>query len=167
MEDKIGVIKKVMKNLCIIILLLLGLAGVYAQKTVTVTIYRVMQVDNLDVPDIDPDRADFYAQIWIAGKMYQTRVFSTDDGRPYWRFSMPVTSRVVRIRIKLLDDDGSLERKDDYVDINPRDNKKDLNFTFDTQTGRIRGDVTGRRGRMIFSEGKHDSDKGRIWFKVE
>lgn len=147
--------------------MLLGSAGVYAQKTVTVTIHRVMQEDNLDVPDVDPDRADFYAQIWIAGKMYQTKVFSADDGRPYWRFSIPVRSRLVRIRIKLLDDDGALERKDDYVDINRRYNKKDLNFTYDTRRGRIRGDVSGRRGRMIYSEGKGDSDKGKIWFTVE
>lgn len=132
---------------------------------VTVTVHRVAQIDNLDKFDVDPDRADFYAQIWIAGEEHKTKNFSFDDGRPYWTFTAEASGKVA-IRIKLLDDDGGMEEKDDFVDINRRKGKKDLNFTFNSKTGRITGDVTGRAGRMIHSWGGGDSDKGSIWFTV-
>ena len=76
-------------------------------------------------------------------------------------------SRYVPIRIKIDDDDGGMERKDDYVDVNPRKGKKDLNMILDTVTGRITGDVTGRRGQTLYSQGgRGDSDRGKVWFKI-
>jgi hypothetical protein len=144
----------------------LGLASAASAKQVTVRINRVAQIDNLDKFDLDPDRADFYAQVWINGQLHRTKNFSFDDGRPYWTFSKNVKTRYVNIRIKLLDDDGGLEEADDFVDINPRKGKKDLHFTLDTKTGRIVGDVHGRRNQNIFSYGEGDTDQGKIWFTV-
>lgn len=155
------------------IMTILGLAiagiGIAAQadaRLITVQINRVAQIDNLDKFDVDPDRADFYAQIWIDGKLHRTKNFSFDDGKPYWSFEHDSSKRYVPIRIKLLDDDGGLEEADDFVDINRRKGKKDLNFILDTRTGRISGDVRGRRGQNIYSYGGGDSDKGKIWFTV-
>jgi len=136
--------------------------------TVTVTIHRVRQLDDLDksTPMITKDRADFYCQIWVNGRQWTSQNFSADDGRPYWTFSVPVSSRYADIRIKLLDDDGNLERKDDYVDINRKRSRKDLLMRYDRQRGRISGDVTGRKGAMLTSTGMHDSSQGQIWFTV-
>ncbi|HMS56811.1 MAG TPA: hypothetical protein PKA27_15570 [Fimbriimonadaceae bacterium] len=133
---------------------------------VTVTVHRVAQIDNLDKMDVDPDRADFYAQIWIDGQPYESKNFSFDDGRPYWTFTAEASSNSVPIRIKLLDDDGGLEEQDDFVDINRRKGKKDLDFHFNRKSGRITGDVRGRENRMVHSWGDGDNDKGQIWFTV-
>lgn len=138
-----------------------------AQKTVTVNINRIAQIDNLDKFDVDPDRADFYALVWIDGHAFpKTKNFSFDDGKPNWSFKMWTKKRFVPIRIKLNDDDGGLEEADDFVDINMRKGKKDLNFVLDTRTGRVTGDVRGSRGRQIYSYGGGDNDKGKIWFTV-
>lgn len=146
----------------------LVVAGGPTAKNVTVTIDRVKQLDDLDksTPMISKDRADFYVQIWINGRLWTSQNLSTDDGRPDWSFTVPVTTRTANIRIKLLDDDGGLEKRDDYVDVNPKANKKDLNLKFDTQTGKITGDVSGRKGQTLQSKGKYDSSQGQIWFTV-
>ena len=145
----------------------LGVEATRAQRAVTVTVHRVAQIDNLDkdLPFLE-DRADFYAEIWIDGRYHRTPNMSKNDGRPYWRFTSSTYDRNVLIRMKLIDDDGGLERKDDYVDINRRSLDKDLVFTFDTWKGRITGDVSGSAGSMIHSFGAGDSTKGEIWFTV-
>lgn len=139
-------------------------------RMVTVTISRVHAIDNLD-KDMDikgPDRADFYAKIWINGQVMKTKVVNGDDIRPMWSYSQPVTGNIVRIRIKVNDEDGNIEGRDDWVDVNPRTNVKDLNFMYNVRTGRISGDVRGRRGQTIHSSGMMgDSSRGEIWFTVK
>lgn len=144
------------------------LAG-QAQRAVTITVHKLHAIDNLD-KNLDvrgPDRADFYAKVWIDGVESKTKVFSTDEGRPYWNIVGAAKSNRVKVRIKLLDDDGGLENADDWVDINPRKGVKDLNFTYDLRSGRVYGDVQGRKGRMIQSVGRGDSDQGKIWFTIQ
>jgi hypothetical protein len=139
-----------------------------SRKPVTVSILRVAQITNLDKGDwMKTDRADFYSLVKIGnGKLEKSVNHSDDDGHPGWVFYGHTTQRYVNIRIKLDDDDGGMEKKDDYVDINPRAGKKDLNLVLDTKTGRITGDVTGKRGQTLYSQGGGDSDKGKIWFKI-
>lgn len=138
-------------------------------RRVWVTIYRVAQLDDLDKPTpiITKDRADFYAQIWINGDSYTSEVMSTDDGKPGWSHSVYVTGQTAKIRIKLCDDDGGLENEDDYVDINPKEGKKDLEFNYNTRTRRMSGEVSGRRGQTIIKSGGGDSSQGKIWFTVK
>lgn len=149
--------------------LLTASAALAMAQSVSVNIHRVRQVDDLDKSTwlITKDRADFYAQIWINGRMWQSKNFSHDDGRPNWSFTVPADSRYVDIRIKLVDDDGGLEEKDDYVDINPLNDKKDLELRLDRQTGLLSGDIVGRRGQIIRSKGMYDSSQGEIWFSIE
>ncbi len=149
-------------------LLTVPYAGGQTGRTVTVTIVRVAQKDNLDKMDqLGSDKADFYSLVQIGqGPLIKSKNMSDDDGRPNWKFTGSSNGRYVGIRIKLNDDDGGVEEQDDFVDINPKNGKKDLNFTLDTRTGRISGDVQGRRGQVIRSDGQHDSDRGRIWFVV-
>lgn len=91
---------------------------------------------------------------------------SKDDGRPNWRFTAPSGTNVANVRIKLVEDDGGLEKKDDFVDINPKANKKDLYLKFNQRTGRVSGDASGRRGQTIRSRGKYDSGQSEIWFTI-
>ena len=136
-------------------------------RTVTITIVRVKEINNLDKDIPRKDQADFFARIWIAGKALRTPTMSKDDGWPNWRVSAPVGSNLVRIKISVHDDDGGLEEKDDKVDVNPVIGKKDLDLVYNVKTGRITGDATGRRGRNIWTRGGgSDSDKAQLWFRV-
>lgn len=144
------------------------MAGGPRGKQVTVKIYRLAQIDNLDEMDaLGSDKADFYALVKVGNAdLQRSGNMSSDDGKPGWKFYGEATSRYVPIRIKINDDDGGIEEKDDYVDINPKDGKKDLNMILDTKTGRITGDVKGWRGKTIMVQGGKDGDKGKIWFAI-
>lgn len=147
------------------LVLLAGIAEPQSRR-VSVTVTRLMQIDNLDKDFIKADRADFYGRIWIGGKVKQTKTFISDDGNPRWTVSQRVTGSRVAIRIKIADDDGGLEDRDDQVDICPKDGKKELDLVLDTRTGRISGDVTGRRGQTLHVKGGNDGDKAEIWFVI-
>jgi hypothetical protein len=144
-----------------------AIAGAPQTKTVTVTISRVKEINNFDKDIPRKDQADFYARVWIGSTGKRTEVLSKDDGRPNWVVSAPVKGNTVKIRIRLMDDDGGLEEKDDHADICPKIGKKDLDLVYNLRTGRISGDVTGRRGAVIHTRGGgSDSDKAEIWFSV-
>jgi hypothetical protein len=137
-------------------------------RTVTVTIHRVKEINNLDKDIPRKDQADFFARVWIGGVATRTETLSKDDGYPNWTISAPVTTTKVRIKIAIHDDDGGLEEKDDKADICPAIGKKDLDLVYDTKSGRITGDVSGRRGRKIHARGGGtDSDKAQVWFTVK
>ncbi len=138
-------------------------------KTFSIVVHRVAQIDNLDKLDqLGSDKADFFMMLWVNGKdMGRTENVSTDDGPTTWRRNLSSSARYVKIRMRLMDDDGGLEKGDDHVDINPRSGKKDIDFTYDTRTGRITGDVTGRRGTTIHAKGSNDTDHGQMWFSIQ
>jgi hypothetical protein len=130
---------------------------------------RVAQTNNLDKIDVfGSDKADFYTRMWIDGKeVGKTKVVSTDDGPVNWAWHLSTVNRYVSIKIRLMDDDGGLENQDDQVDINPMPNKKDLELTLDTETGRITGDMTGNRGMLMHAAGEGDDMRGQLWFTIE
>ncbi|MBS1715744.1 MAG: hypothetical protein JST30_15565 [Armatimonadetes bacterium] len=131
------------------------------------SIQRVEQIDNLDKGDaLGKNRADFYAIVTVNGVRTQTQVLATDDGRPDWNIPLDYSKRVSRITVRLMDDDGGLEAKDDHADICPKAHRKDLTFTYDRGTGRLSGDVRGRLNRSVVSEGLGDDDRARITFVV-
>lgn len=124
-------------------------------------------IDNLDKGDaLGADRADFFALVTVNGKMYKTQIMSKDDGSPNWMIPIDTSNRYSNIHIALMDEDGGLEARDDHVDINPRKFQKDLIFSYDRATGRIRGAVTGRLNETIHSTGRGDDDKGEIDFVI-
>jgi hypothetical protein len=136
-------------------------------KWVTLHINRVAQIDNLDQGEaLGKNRADFFAMVWVDGQVYKSRNFSKDDGNPNWILRAPVSGDTTTIRIKLMDDDGGLEQRDDHVDINPAGGAKDLILKFDATTGKITGDATGTAGSRITSIGYGDDDRGRIDFSI-
>lgn len=155
--------------------LLLGIPSTFAKprsseplgRWVTVTIHRLKEISNLDKDFPRKDQADFFAQIWIAGKATNTRVMSKDDGWPNWRVRGWVPGNTTKIKIRIMDDDGGMEEDDDHVDVAPRIGDKDLDLTFNAKTGRVTGDVRGRRNQRIHARGGgEDSDKAEIWFSI-
>jgi hypothetical protein len=144
-------------------------AAIAGPTTFSLSMYKVAQTDNLDKGDaLGSDKADFYVQVWINGKdLGRSKNVSSDVGETGWVRNLSSGDRYVKFRIRLMEDDGGLEGKDDHVDINSRPGKKDLDFTYDTRTGRIYGDVNGRRGVNIHAAGEGDSDRGQLWFKIE
>jgi hypothetical protein len=134
-----------------------------------VRIHKVAQTDNLDGFDaLGSDRADFYTVIWVNGKeMGKTDNLSRDEAPTNWRWNLVSADRYVHLKIRLMDDDGGLENKDDHVDINPMRGKKDLDLVYDTWTGTYTGDISGRRGMQYHSVGEGDSMRGQIWFSID
>lgn len=163
--------KKAILSLCLGACLLAtpALAGPpQAWKTVKVTILRLAQIDNLDKGDqLTRDDADFYAVVTINGQSSKSLNMSRDDGKPGWVFTESTRNKSVKITIRVMDDDGGLEDKDDHVDINTKSGKKDLSLTYNLATGRVTGDARGRRNQKLHSGGIGDGDKAQIWFKVQ
>ena len=153
-------LKRITKLSAMCGLLCLSAFGVEAsktQRTVTVTVHRVAQID----------QPDFYAEIWIDGNYHRTQNFSHSDGKPFWTFSAPATGAVADIKIKLWDDDGGLEGKDDHVDINPMNGEKDLNLRFNTASGNLLSNTYAVVGsEYLYSQGGGEKGRAQIWFTV-
>lgn len=124
-------------------------------------------IDNLDAGDaLGANRADFFALVTVNGKMYKTEIMAKDDGSPNWMIPLDRSTKINNIHIALMDEDGGLESKDDHVDINPRTNHKDLIFTYNRSTGRMRGDVNNKLYETVTSQGGGDDDKGIMTFVI-
>ena len=152
----------------------LALAAVFAAPAPATTgntpmlyIERIQAMDNVDQGDVlGTNRADFYAMVWINGKEHTTHEFSADDARPEWKFPLDLTKRINTIKIRVMDEDGGLERSDDHIDISPKKGVKDVTFKYDRYTGKLTGDVRSFFGRTVKSEGKHDDDRATIYFSI-
>jgi len=146
---------------------------------VVVTIDRCKAVDHwIPTRDLDnPDDADFYAHVWIAGRQYETGVVDgTDDMSPNtlvpyaWVFPKWISSppSKVQVKIALWDDDGLTG--DDKAYICPKKNQKELWVDYELSTGKVTGDTTaGRSGTKtsVHTKGNHDGDDAEIWFNIE
>ena len=130
-------------------------------------IRTVEQIDNLDKGDVlGKNNADFYAIVTVNGVKTKTKVDAKDFARPYWQIPMDMTTRYSDVTIRIMEDDGGLEGKDDHADINPFPNRKDIRFWYDRTTGRVMGDVRGELNETFIFEGAGDTDRARITFMV-
>lgn len=138
------------------------------QNTVTVVIHRIRAVSNFDGDFLKKDRADFYARVSVGGRSVKSPVwYGQDDARPNWAAMETGTGNLVPITIRVMDEDGGFERKDDHADINEVEGFKDLTLWYNVRTGRISGDVTGWKGDELYARGAgSDSDKAEIWFSI-
>jgi hypothetical protein len=143
-----------------------------APKSITagkpyIWVKHLKAIDNVDAGDaLGANRADFFALVKVNGVTYKTEIMSKDDGEPNWMIPIDMNRRYSKIHLSLMDEDGGLEGKDDHIDINPRKNRKDLEFTYDRYSGRIYGAVNGRFNETIESKGGGDDDKGMISFVI-
>ncbi len=130
-------------------------------------ITRVEQVDNLDKEFLGRDRADFYAVVTVDGVEFKTKVMAKDAGRPEWIIPLMPYKRFQNVCVRIMEDDGGLERRDDHVDINPMPGKKDLDLRVDTYYGKVLGDLKAEARKPLMVAGEGDSDRAKLTFWVE
>jgi uncharacterized repeat protein (TIGR01451 family) len=167
--------------------LLLGSATphVRAQATtvpVTVSIYKLIEIDNPDSGKPFSVAGDFYAKVSINGSPYiKSSVASIDPGflegviyslpvtfKLFWTFTVDVDSSLasVPIDIQIWDEDNPgfpLFDDDDQVDVNPAGGKRNINLDFSPQSNTWSGDLPANQ---TFAEGGGDSDRAKIFFDI-
>jgi hypothetical protein len=143
----------------------LATAAPAVAQDLIITIERVRALDKID----PVGQADFYAQVTIDGKPTKTqRIRKADDIRPNWVIRAPITKPVTDVKVEILDKD--IFTKDDLIDINRLDGKRDLDFSVRTGPCRVIGfaqtyDCSGR-GVTIVRSGA-EKKAAEITFKVD
>ena len=103
-----------------------------ANRELTVTIISAKALDKAD----EFSNGDLYAKITIDGEAQKTPVIKGDNEiKPNWKITKKVGSGSHKVKVELYDKDVT---KDDPVDINRVDKKRDLDFTV-TSGCRIEG----------------------------
>ena len=131
--------------------------------TVTVTIVRVRQIDNVD----DTRPGEFYARIRIGERASSNTPHREDAGdvTPNWAFtSSSPEETTVPIRIAIFDHDWP--DSDDHCDVSPVNGRKTLDINYTPRLRQVTGDVDGWEGELIHAVGAGDSDRVEIWFRV-
>lgn len=139
-----------------------GAAPAAAEDTVTVVITRVKGLDRFDVGGGKPD---FFARVTIAGETFKTDpVKQQMDIKPDWKISKKVKSGKHDVKIEIFDKDvGS---PSDKVDINRVDNKRDLDFTVDTNSCNISGFSGGYSCGDTITRAGREKKNAEIQFRV-
>jgi uncharacterized repeat protein (TIGR01451 family) len=177
-------------SLFLLIILLTGLlvfsrspvANAQTTTPVTVTIWKLVQIDDPDSGKPLSVAGDFYAKVKINGFDYQTSsTVSIDPGfgegviytlpvtfYPFWTFTRNVdlSSGTTSIEIQIWDEDNPgfpLFDDDDQVDINPAAGARTLTLTLDLATGNWTGDIPANQ---TFARGEGDSDRSEIFFTI-
>jgi hypothetical protein len=95
----------------------------------------IVTVESLQALDrIDPGggQADFFAQVTIDGQTFRSpRIRRADVVRPNWTFSKHVRPGTYHVKLEIYDKD--VFSKDDLIDINRLDGKRDLDFRVRTR----------------------------------
>lgn len=131
--------------------------------TVTVTIVRVRQIDNVD----DTRPGEFYARVRIGERSFPNTSHREDDGdvTPNWAFSYPSREEAtVPIWINILDHDSP--DSDDHCDASPVNGRKTLVLHYNPRLRQVTGDRDGGEGELIHAVGAGDSDRVEVWFRV-
>lgn len=129
---------------------------------ITVTIDRVSALDKGDALS----RPDFLARVTIAGELFVTKpILNQTDIQPTdWVFRKSVSPGQHEVKVEILDKDIT---KNDFVDINRIDGKRDLDFTVNTRRCTITGfSPSYRCGDRIIRAGA-ERRKAEITFRVD
>lgn len=129
---------------------------------ITVTILRVSALDRDDALS----RPDFLARVTIAGEAFVTKpILNQTDIQPTdWVFRKTVSAGSHEVKVEILDKDIT---KNDFVDINRIDNKRDLDFTVNTRRCTVTGfSPSYRCGNRIVRAGG-ERKKAEITFRVD
>lgn len=135
-------------------------AAAQAQEII-VNIARVRALDVID----KLSKADFLARVTIDGEAFTTpAVRNQDDIRPNWTLRKRVSPGVHNIKIEILDKDVS---KNDLIDINRINGKRDLDFQVDTRNCIVTGFQQAYRCRSVIQRGGNEAKKAEITFTVD
>jgi hypothetical protein len=134
-----------------------------AQKSheITVTVTRFKALDRAD----ELSQGDYFARATINGKAKTTDVISDkkEVSPKNWVLSTSVPPGVHKVKLELIDKDLSV---DDPIDINRVANKRDLDFTVDTNSCRIEGFSQEYKCGATITRGGTENKKADISFKV-
>ncbi|MGD9805309.1 MAG: C2 domain-containing protein [Hyphomicrobiaceae bacterium] len=112
-----------------LVAMMCGAAVPAAADEIIVTVDSLQALDRID-PGGGP--ADFYAQVTIAGQVYRSpAIRRADVVRPNWTFSKRVRPGTYDVKLEIFDKD--VFSKDDQIDINRLDGKRDLDFRVRTR----------------------------------
>src|SRR5262249_50543779 len=108
-------------------------------QEITITISSVRAVDS---PDLF-SKADYFARVTIDGDVQSTQpIKGQNEIRPNWKIVKRVAPGRHTIKVEILDKDLA---RNDLIDINAIDKKRDLDFTLDSRNCRIEGFATTYR----------------------
>lgn len=147
--------------------------GTVRRRSVKVVIHGVrlnsdMEGDDDYVPFYD-NRADVYGRVTIDGTSFDLPEVPDND-RPFWdperaTFVADISQNPVPISIELYEADAGITGDDDTIDINPRDGKATVDFTFDTCSLRLGGELSGSSQQPIVVSGTGENG-GTLTFSV-
>lgn len=155
-NTKFSLGKAVTAGLVALPMLAMGAVAASAQELV-ITIKSVRAVDRIDPAGLPPD---FYARVTVDGKEYKTPVIrKTQAINPNWVIRAPISGREAHVKLELYDKDVA---RDDPIDINRLDGKRDLDFTVRTRPCRVLGfaatyDCAGRGATISRAGGEKKS----------
>jgi hypothetical protein len=110
--------------------------------------------------------ADFFARVTIGGETINTKpVKGANEVKPDWVIVKSVPAGKVDVKLQILDKDPL--KPDDKVDINRLPNKRDLDFTIDTNRCRVEGFASTYRCRSEIKRGGDERKKAEITFNVD
>ena len=128
---------------------------------IVVTITHVKALDKFDVLS----KADMLARVTIAGEATTTAfIKDQDDIRPNWIIRKNVSPGVHNVKVEILDKDVT---KNELIDINRLDNKRDLDFQVNTRNCQITGFTQSYRCRSAIVRAGNEKKKAAITFRVE
>jgi hypothetical protein len=135
----------------------------HPNHTISLTIIRVKQIDNVD----DTRGGELYAKVRMQGQSFPKTGHREDrrDVSPNWTFLTVAPENVTFwIEIDIYDEDWP--DPDDHCDASPRYGKT-LLMNYNVATGSIGGgEITGSSGEVIHVRGARDSDRVEIWFQI-
>lgn len=128
---------------------------------IVISIGQVQALDKIDALS----KADFLARVTIAGETFVTPVIRNQDNiYPNWSVRKTVAPGIYDIKLEILDKDVT---KNDYVDINARDNKRDLDFQVDTRRCRVLGFAQPYRCGSPIARRGNERKKAEVTFAVD
>lgn len=123
----------------------------------------VDRVRALDVIDLSGG-ADFYARVTIAGEVFKTDpIRNQNEISPNWIIRKQVHHGTYDVQLEILDKDVS---RDDPIDINRIDPKRDLDFRVNTRTCTISGFAELYDCGTIIQRAGNEKKKAEITFRV-
>ena len=140
----------------------LGAAAPAMADDIIIRIEHVRALDKID-PTTSPD---FYAVVTVDGKEYKTqRIKNQADIRPNWEIVANVPRGRSNVSVAILDKD--ILKKDDLIDINRIDGKRDLDFQVDTRSCDVLGFSQGYSCRDRIVRGGNEKKSAEITFRVD
>jgi hypothetical protein len=138
-----------------------GEAAAQGSHEITVTVTRFQALDKAD----ELSSGDFFARLRIDGKAaFSPELTGQSEFTPDWKLTLPASGGKVTVNLSLIDKDVSV---DDPIDINRLPNKRDLDFTVDTRTGRIEGFSESYKTGQTITRAGTENKKASISFKVD